>query len=160
MEEPPVLTELSVLGPIVRLRALPPRVVHAAEVVALTLAVVACAGLGAGYGAGGWVACICLGCVLAFRGAMWLIVRRAKYEVVLDFDLEIVQLVDVRGFDPPKSASHGFEFIERIEVRESGAEVVAGLVWAGEEGPAVWTRLPRDHPDVGAFLRLVQSSGL
>lgn len=159
-DSPPVLTELAVHEEVAKMRALPPRMVHTLELAVLVVAVAACVGLGVRFGDGGWVAAVLLACLLAFRGALWLVARRARYIVIVDFGCETVFIEDVRGLDAPQRAIHSLASVDRIEVADSGSEIVLGLVWKGEDAAAIQARLPNDHPGLDALVRLIRAAGL
>lgn len=158
MDEAPILTRFEIKGEEVIFSARPPNLVSTLEIVILAVLTGVCAVFGtvgvkdfAVLSIGQYLCLVCgalTGATLAFRLSLWLIQRRARYELRLNLYSGLVTLLDIRGFDPARRATFSAEQVGAITLRQamfSAAQVGAitliegrmTLTWADESEPAI-----------------------
>lgn len=151
MKDPaPILRQFEVSQDEVIFWVRPPKWVSAVELVLLVMSTAVGAWLAAGGNDGAGVAAVLLGVALAFRGSLWLIQRRAKFELRLDLRGGAVTLVDVRGLDPERRAENSVSDVATIALTERGL----ALTWVGDFEPALYGQFQVDE---GRWSELVAS---
>lgn len=143
MDEAPILTRFEIKGEEVIFSARPPNLVSTLEIVILAVLTGVCALFGtvgvtdfAVLSIGQYLLLLCAafsGLILAFRLSLWLIQRRARYELRLNLYSGLVTLVDVRGFDPARRATFSAEEVGAITLNEGRMS----LTWSDESEPAL-----------------------